>query len=895
MNGQCYTRSLDAVRKEELAYIAQRRRKDASKPPASATETESSLVGLALSGGGIRSATTNLGVLQALSRMNLLPEVDYLCTVSGGGYIGACLTALLSIADKPPAANGSSPCPAAPSDAPPDYDYQDRARLRFGTSWQQFPFNADVASSPAGSSPRSPEDSPGRKIVAHLRTHGTFLIARRGLFERDALRAVGHLVAGTVYHLVTTLLVLFVVTLILMGVAHWIEPDLDHRLRVPVHRTVREVASVRPADGSANYTVTQADQITLLDHLSDRFGLTWTDLTADSSARPLIGAALWGLFASVVVFVTFGGFVHLNKEWPTTWSPGESREERFDRVLLRVAAGVVALFLVIACWPLPGMKTNARVGCIAGPAIVLAGACITNFVLYTLMARLDASRTGALDLWSRKFRSLWGSFTAFAVYGLGAALLFACLPIVAYAVEAAMDTEASLWALIAPVVSLVAGRVLVGGEAAGVRRLRPRLPTSVTHFLLGVIVCVFVGFALIAFGAIGVHYEFMKPAWLPRGYWIGLTVASGFLVLLSLFGNINRISPHYFYRDRLLETYLRTEARGHENRMETFADMMEMPLVSLQGDDPPTKEALANTAPYLLISAAINLSGSRDLTRKDRKSAHFLFSKYYCGSRQTGYRRTDCYRGGQTRLGGAITISGAAASSAVGYHTFFAQSFLTSILNLRLGVWLVNPRTGGQGERVFWPRYMLSEVFGGANECRPLINLSDGGHTGDNIGIYPLFERRCQVIIASDAEADATLSFGSFTEALRQAYVDLGVDVDIDLSMIRPDPKTGLSRSHCAVGRIRYPDRPNQPGWLIYLKSSLTGDEPAPVLNYRSTSPAFPHETTADQFFDDAQFESIARRARRGGSLRRLDERDEDREEVAPGLDGAAAPLRQTS
>ena len=107
-----------------------------------------------------------------------------------------------------------------------------------------------------------------------------------------------------------------------------------------------------------------------------------------------------------------------------------------------------------------------------------------------------------------------------------------------------------------------------------------------------------------------------------------------------------------------------------------------------------------------------------------------------------------------------------------------------------------------------------------------------------------------------DAEADAALSFGSFTEALRQAYVDLGVDVDIDLSMIRPDPKTLLSQSHCAIGRIRYPECPDRPGWLVYLKNSMTGDEPAPVLNYRSRCPAFPHETTADQFFDDAQFES---------------------------------------
>ena len=134
--------------------------------------------------------------------------------------------------------------------------------------------------------------------------------------------------------------------------------------------------------------------------------------------------------------------------------------------------------------------------------------------------------------------------------------------------------------------------------------------------------------------------------------------------------------------------------------------------------------------------------------------------------------------------------------------------------------------------------------------------LSDGGHTGDNVGIYPLLERRFQVIIACDAEADGGLSFGSFTEALRHAYVDLGVTVDINLGLIRPDPVTGLSKSHCAVGRVKYPECTDRPNWIIYLKNSLTGDEPAPVTNYRASNPAFPHESTIDQFFDDAQFES---------------------------------------
>src|SRR5271169_4550981 len=49
------------------------------------------LVGMGISGGGIRSATFNLGILQGLADHGLLPQLDYLSTVSGGGYIGSWL------------------------------------------------------------------------------------------------------------------------------------------------------------------------------------------------------------------------------------------------------------------------------------------------------------------------------------------------------------------------------------------------------------------------------------------------------------------------------------------------------------------------------------------------------------------------------------------------------------------------------------------------------------------------------------------------------------------------------------------------------------------------------------------------------------------------------------
>src|SRR5215207_9247460 len=87
----------------ERAHIAARRGVD---PEAD------DFVGLALSGGGIRSATFALGVLETLKASGLLKKVDFVSTVSGGGYIGGWLSAnclraaqrKASLATKPPTA-----------------------------------------------------------------------------------------------------------------------------------------------------------------------------------------------------------------------------------------------------------------------------------------------------------------------------------------------------------------------------------------------------------------------------------------------------------------------------------------------------------------------------------------------------------------------------------------------------------------------------------------------------------------------------------------------------------------------------------------------------------------------------------------------------------------------
>jgi hypothetical protein len=152
-------------------------------------------------------------------------------------------------------------------------------------------------------------------------------------------------------------------------------------------------------------------------------------------------------------------------------------------------------------------------------------------------------------------------------------------------------------------------------------------------------------------------------------------------------------------------------------------------------------------------------------------------------------------------------------------------------------------------------------LFGLTNDQRKYVYLSDGGHF-ENMGLYELIRRRCLLILVCDGEQDGNLTFGGLANAVRKCRTDFGVEIDIDVGCLHKDPATGYSPQHCAVGTIHYPDTVDDrpvTGTLIYVKSSLTGDEPADVLEYRSRQPAFPHQTTGDQFFDESQFESYRR------------------------------------
>jgi hypothetical protein len=117
--------------------------------------------------------------------------------------------------------------------------------------------------------------------------------------------------------------------------------------------------------------------------------------------------------------------------------------------------------------------------------------------------------------------------------------------------------------------------------------------------------------------------------------------------------------------------------------------------------------------------------------------------------------------------------------------------------------------------------------------------------------------RRCKKIIVVDAGADPTCQFEDLGNAIRKIQIDLGIPIEFPPELkMRAGAKT--SNSYCAVAKIRYEcvDKGAKDGHLVYIKASLTGAEPADILQYAKTHGTFPHETTGNQFFNECQFES---------------------------------------
>lgn len=270
-------------------------------------------------------------------------------------------------------------------------------------------------------------------------------------------------------------------------------------------------------------------------------------------------------------------------------------------------------------------------------------------------------------------------------------------------------------------------------------------------------------------------------------------------------------------------------------------------------------------------------------------------------------------------IGQWLSISGAAISTGLGSRTSLALSLLTGFANVRLGYWWDSgvapkkrvPRAqqpcgrwlGGLFSRILPVQaYLLDEYtarFHGS--ARRHWYLTDGGHF-ENLGGYELIRRRLPLMVVVDAEADPDYEFGGLANLIRKARIDFGAEIRFcddrrldelfgtrckhafgtldDLKRGRmseemlpytrrpwrdrtrvaidaPDNRR-YSLAHAALAEVRYADEeePKPQRWLVYIKPTLVGSEPADLLQYHAAHPHFPQEPTSDQFFDEAQWES---------------------------------------
>jgi hypothetical protein len=278
--------------------------------------------------------------------------------------------------------------------------------------------------------------------------------------------------------------------------------------------------------------------------------------------------------------------------------------------------------------------------------------------------------------------------------------------------------------------------------------------------------------------------------------------------------------------------------------------------------------------PMHVINTALNLTAGEKLAWQQRQAESFTITPLHSGSFYVGYRDSKEYGGPDgISVGTAVTISGAAASPNQGYNSSPALAFLLTLLNVRLGSWLGNP--GLAGRKSFnrnHPRTnlepLLWELTGTTNDQCPLVYLSDGGHF-ENLGLYEMVLRRCRYIVVSDGGCDPKYTFEDLGNAIRKIRTDLGVPIDIEKMFMFPRTPDGKYEEgrYVATARIRYSAIDETPkgleetgidGTLIYIKPGLYSEEyfPKDVYNYATSSAEFPHESTADQFFSESQFES---------------------------------------
>lgn len=333
-------------------------------------------------------------------------------------------------------------------------------------------------------------------------------------------------------------------------------------------------------------------------------------------------------------------------------------------------------------------------------------------------------------------------------------------------------------------------------------------------------------------------------------------IVAGLLVLslvLAYFANINHVSIHRFYRNRLMEAYMPFDiARGRQGDSENY------PHATAEDADCCYLANLPQTsAPYHLINATVQTMGSENPKLKRRCGDSFLFSALYCGSACTDFVRTGAYMDGKIDLATACAISGAALDPNTEMTRSRSMSFLITLLNLRSGYWARNPNNKQYKKHLShptWYYYIFKDLLGrGLDETCAQVHITDGGHF-ENLALYELIRRKCRYLVVSDAGADPEWTFQNLSSVIEMVRVDFGAKIILDVSPLKPQGESRISTQPYVTGHVVYND--DSTADLLYIKTCIINELQEDIYGYRRENPDFPDQTTADQFFDEKQFEA---------------------------------------
>lgn len=870
---------------EEFDELAERRTKVPmddldENPDAYQRAAKSGLMGLCLSGGGIRSATFNLGVLQGLAELRLLDCFDYLSSVSGGGYIHQWLAAWASRESFPSVAEKLVPLPDE----------------------------------------RCPQTHP--EPLRWLRRYSNYLTPQLGLFSGDTWVMAATWIRNTLLNqsiLIASLLALVLVPHLLFRIQLHPGPRAAVAFGIlfalliaatwytgrNLHQCDLHTASPSGVLGQTGVQLSVVGPLLLASVVASML----FPLAATTAFGLHLGVSVllaWVLLMLLSVAVTFGGDailcylqsrrgteeVRSFREFWKHLHKGDAIAVSFPPLAGFVVASAVSAtagaawiggseYLLARLWHLsPG--NWYPIVLTLGPPLLVNGVLVSLVLLTGLLGRayFNARREwlARLSGWAGFVSVAWIAFIAITL--LSHSLLVWAIPHV--------KTVTGL--LLGWAGTTVGGIFAANGRgSSGAKDDQQPRDSKVSELISVVAPYIFIVGLLILVSLLA---EFITRGHGARWVLVEIASSGAVALLLAWRVDINEFSMHAFYRDRLARCYLGASNRSRAaNPFTGFDDWdTKLPLDSLR----PTR---GYHGPFPIFCAALNLTFGEDLAWQERKAASFAFTPLYCGydvpwtaatakpteMRFNGFVRTQdfAYPRPGIHLPTVAAISGAAVSPNMGYHSNPATAFLMTVFNVRLGWWLANPRKLTEGGRLLhstrslpglsgshYPSsspllsllYLASELLGQTDDTRRYVYLSDGGHF-DNMGLYELVRRRCRYIVICDAEADGQLQFEGIGMAIRKCRIDFGAEITLDLRPLAKNGDGDNSSAHCVTGSIRYPedDRATPPGIVVYVKSSLTGDEPADVLNYKKQDSVFPQDSTNDQWFSESQFESYRR------------------------------------